>query len=162
MTMASRGEALPQTPGHAESEGQGQAARAAAGRWSPEVLRGGRAGTGGRGVRGRGLSTAPVPRVARAAAAGALGGAGARHRRARSLLPPMGRRAPRRPAIPRRPGVHARGVPLRGHLRALRQHRARPRVAPVSSFSLTRALPDHIKTLLFDTFVHKCGIWLHL
>lgn len=97
-------------------------------------LRVGRPAAGRRRVRGRRLHAAPVPRLARAAAAGALGGAGARHRRARAVLPALGRRGPRRPAVLRRHGVHARRAALRGHLRPLRQHRPRPAVAPVSSF----------------------------
>ena len=139
MSMASPGETVPKIPGHAEAKGEGEETRAAAaaavGRCSLATRRGGRRPWAGRrGVRGRGLPAAPVPRMAWAAAAGALGGAGARHRRARAVLPPMGRGAPRRPAVPRRLGVHACGITLRGHLRALHQHRARPPMAPVSSF----------------------------
>lgn len=128
-------ELFPKFPGHAEAEGEeAHAATAASG--SPAIPRGGRAGAGGRGVRGLGLPAAPVAGVARAAAAGALGRAGARHRCARAFLPPLGHRAPRGPSVPRRHGIHARGLPLRGHLRPIRLHRARPPVAPVSPFSL--------------------------
>lgn len=132
----------PEIPGHGEAEGgEGEEARAAAaaaakGRRSLATRRGRRrAGAGGRRVRGRRLPAAPVPRVAWAAAAGALGGAGPRHRRARAFLPPMGRRTPRRPAVPRRLGVHARVITLRVYLRPFHQRRDRPRVAPVSSSS---------------------------
>ena len=133
---------LPKISGDGEAEAEEARAPAAGGRRSLATRRFGRPAAGCRGVRGRRLPAASVPRLARAAAAGALGSAGARHRRARAVLPALGRRGPRRPAVLRCHSVHARGATLRGHLRPLRQHRPRPPVAPVSSFLVTDAMQN--------------------
>jgi hypothetical protein len=85
------------------------------------------------GVRGCGLPAVHRASVARPAAAGALGGAGALRRRAGPVIPPLGRGAPRRAALPQLHRVHARRLPLRCHFRSLRLRRHGSPVAQVSS-----------------------------
>lgn len=127
--------------GHGEAAAGAEAQTADAAGAGPAAPRPRRAGRRGGGVRGRGLLAAPLAGVARPAAAGAVGGAGARGRRARAVLPPLVRGTACRTALPGIHRLHARRLPLRGHLCSLRLRR--------HGTALAQVAPPHLASASF-------------